>query len=193
MIVGLTGGIGSGKTLVSSMFKELGIPTYISDEEAKKIMISEPTIIKAIIQLFGKEAYLDKGVLNRTFISSQVFLNKEKLQKLNAIVHPAVAIHFKEWYAQQKAVFVVKESAILFETESYKHCDVVILVTAPEDIRIRRVIKRDNVDVLSVKNRIKNQWTDDVKTPLSDYIICNTNKLKTQKKVKEIFELLLKN
>lgn len=189
MVVGLTGGIGSGKTYVSSLFKELGVPVYISDFEAKKLMHSKPEVKKAIIKLFGEQAYIE-GALNRKYIASQVFVNKEKLNQLNAIVHPAVAKHFKEWYASQNAVFVIKEVAILFETNGHKHCDAVILVTAPKTTRIERVVERDALSVQEVESRMKNQWEDEDKIPLSDYVISNINKDDTKKMVKDIYQLL---
>jgi len=190
MIVGLTGGIGSGKTYVASLFGELGVPVYISDVEAKKIMNTQPDVIKSIIEIFGKKAYVD-GQLDRKFIASQVFTKKEKLNQLNSIVHPAVANHFKNWHKQQNSVFVIKESAILFETKGNKYCDSIILVTAPEEIRILRVIKRDHVSEEEVKNRIKNQWSDEQKKLLSNYVISNIDKSKTKNKVKEIYRIII--
>jgi len=186
MIIGLTGGIGSGKTYVSSLFEELGVPIYISDVEAKKIMNLEPEVIDEILNLFGEKAYVNKA-LNRKFIASEVFVNREKLNRLNQIVHPAVADHFKKWHKQQKASFVIKESAILFETGANKYCDAVILVTAPKDIRISRVTQRDKVSIQEVENRINNQWSDERKALLSDYIVQNTNRQNTIKRVKEIY------
>ncbi len=192
MIIGLTGGIGSGKTYVASLFKELGVPIYISDLEAKQIMVTQPEVIKAIVEIFGKEAYIN-GQLNRKFIASQVFTKKEKLEQLNAIVHPAVANHFKHWYKQQKTAFVIKESAILFETQGNKHCDAVILVTAPMEIRIERVIKRDGASVEEIKNRMKNQWDDAKKIPLSDYVILNIDRQSVKNEVQKIYEAILNN
>lgn len=184
MVVGLTGGIGSGKTLVSTYFKSLGVPIYITDDEAKRIMHSEPEIIQSIKNLLGDLAY-QNNVLNRKFIASQVFNNKEKLNQLNAIVHPVVAKDFKIWYAKQIADFVIKESAILFETNSAQYCDVTILVTAPLEVRINRVVNRDKVSQIEVKQRIDNQWKDQVKISLADYVIHNINK-------KETFDQVLK-
>ncbi len=189
MIVGLTGGIGSGKTLVSSYFEALGVPVYISDIEAKKLMETDKETVAAIKELFGDDSYSNQS-LNRKFIASQVFTDKHKLNKLNAIVHPAVAKHFKTWYSKQKFDFVIKESAILFETGGEKHCDVIILVTAPLQIRISRVIQRDNTTEKEVRLRIKNQWDDEVKIPRSDYVVTNTDKMATKNKVNELYQLL---
>ncbi len=189
MIVGLTGGIGSGKTLVSSYFEALGVPVYISDIEAKKLMEIDKETVASIKKIFGEDSYSNQR-LNRKFIASQVFTDKHKLNKLNAIVHPAVAKHFKTWYSKQKFDFVIKESAILFETGGEKQCDVIILVTAPLQTRISRVIQRDNTTEEEVKLRIKNQWDDEVKISRSDYVVTNIDKVATKNKVKELYQLL---
>lgn len=186
MIVGLTGGIGSGKTWVSSLFAKLGIPVYISDEQAKKLMHTDTKVKQAIIVLFGEEAYIN-GQLNRNFISKTVFNNRKMLDQLNAIVHPAVASHFKDWYGSQSSPFVIKESAILFEIDADKKCDKVILITAPISERIRRVQLRDNASAEAIKKRMDNQWPDEKKVPLADYVIENTLKINTITKVKEIY------
>lgn len=189
MVIGLTGGIGSGKTLVSSIFEKLGVPVYISDVEAKTIMNTNEKVRSQVTALFGTGAYQNKK-LNRKYIAAVVFENKEKLDQLNAIVHPVVKNHFENWYRQQQANFVIKESAILFETGGDKHCNAIILVTAPEDIRICRVMQRDNVSKEEVVARIKNQWPDDQKIPISDYVLHNINKDDTIKRVEEIFSVL---
>ena len=188
-VIGLTGGIGSGKTLVSNLFAELGVPVYISDVEAKKLMHSNKEVKTAVTALFGEEAYY-KGQLNRKFIAEKVFSDKSLLEKLNAIVHPAVAKHFEAWKKMQTSDFVIKEAAILFETGGNKNCDKVILVTAPKAIRIKRVIKRDNVSEESVKQRMNNQWSDNRKEKLSDYIINNKNIDDTKVNVLKIYESL---
>lgn len=187
MIVGLTGGIGSGKTWVSSLFLELGIPVYISDIEAKNIMHTDPKVKKAIITLFGNEAYNNKK-LNKDFISKKVFTNKELLNQLNAIVHPAVANHFNIWYNNQKVPFVLKESAILFEIGGHKKCDFTILITAPVTERIRRVQQRDNTSVEAIKLRMGNQWSDEQKIPLADYVIENLDREQTISQVNTVFK-----
>ncbi len=189
MIVGLTGGIGSGKTLVSSYFEALGVPVYVSDIEAKKLMETDKETVAAIKKIFGEDSYSNQR-LNRKFIASQVFTDKHKLNELNAIVHPVVAKHFKTWYSKQKFDFVIKESAILFETGGEKQCDVIILVTAPLQTRISRVIQRDNTTEEEVKLRIKNQWDDEVKISRSDYVVTNIDKVATKNKVKELYQLL---
>lgn len=189
-IVGLTGGIGSGKTTVANFFKELGVPIYIADAEAKKLITTNVKLQQKIKSLLGIEAY-QNGVLNRKYIAEQVFKNPEKLHALNNIVHPAVAEDFKKWTNSQNAVFVIKESALLFETGDYKNCDVVILVKASLDERIRRVMKRDAISKEGVMERVSNQWSDEKKEILSDYIIENTDISLTKKIVFNIYVNLL--
>ena len=144
MIVGLTGGIGSGKTTVAKLFSNLGVPIYNSDIEAKKIMISNQSVIADIKELLGNEAY--KGnLLNKGFISNKIFNNKKLLEELNKIVHPAVRLHFSEWVKSCNSLYVIKEAAILFESGAYKECDAIITVTAPLEERINRVMYRDKI------------------------------------------------
>lgn len=183
ILVGITGGIGSGKTTVANMFfKEYGIPVYIADDEAKKLMHGE-AIRKEIKALFGPESYDEEGNLNRKFLADRVFNNKELLEQLNAIVHPRVESHFKEWVLQQTSPYILYEAAILFETGRYKELDYTILVTAPEKTRIARVMKRDGVTEEQVKARMKNQWSDNKKKKLSNWIIYNENIAKTARQV----------
>lgn len=184
-IIGLTGGIGSGKTTVTRMFSELGVPVYIADEEAKKLTNSSDSIRKKLITVLGEEAYID-GILNRKFVADKIFNDKVLLELVNSIIHPEVAIHFQKWCEEQNSKYVIKEAAILFENSSYKNYDLVILVTAPEAIRIARVMKRDNVSKDKVEERIKNQWSDTKKKKLADIIIENIDLQATQKKVKAI-------
>ena len=135
-IIGLTGGIGSGKSRVVKLFNTLGVPCYIADVEAKRLMNNQAEVKAAIVDLFGEQAYVDEQ-LNRNYIGQIVFANPEKLKALNAIVHPAVAKDFSVWVAEQQKSFVIKEVAILFETGGYKNVDKTVLITAPETIRIR--------------------------------------------------------
>ncbi|MCK8524006.1 dephospho-CoA kinase [Aquimarina sp. D1M17] len=185
IVVGLTGGIGSGKSTVAKMFSTLGIPVYIADVEAKKLMNTDEILKKQIIDLFGSNAYID-GQLNRNYIAGIVFNNAEQLDKLNAIVHPAVARHFMAWKEKQKSKYVIKEAAILFENEGYKQCDFTILVTAPKEIRILRVLDRDKTTREEVISRMNNQWEDDQKIPLADYIVPNIDIEKTENQVSSI-------
>ncbi len=191
MIVCLTGGIGSGKTTVANFFGNLGVPVYVSDIEAKILMETSNQIKKEIIQEFGKESYINNKP-DRKRLASVVFNNKEKLQKLNAIIHPVVAQHFKDWYKKQDFKYVIKESAILFENGIYGDCGKIILVTAPTEERIKRVMSRDNVKKKDVLLRMKNQWTDKEKKKFSDFTIRNTSIDKTLLQVNKIHQELLK-
>ncbi|WP_139855133.1 dephospho-CoA kinase [Aequorivita sinensis] len=184
-VVGLTGGIGSGKTTVIKMFAALGVPVYIADIEAKKLTNSSPVIREKLIKLLGKEAY-QNDKLNRKFVAEKIFNDKNLLEGVNAIIHPEVGLHFEKWREQQTSDYVIKEAAILFENGSYKNCDVVILVTAPEEVRIARVMKRDGVTKSQVKERIKNQWPDSKKKELADIIIENIDLEDTQNLVNQI-------
>lgn len=188
--VGLTGGIGSGKTTVAKAFEALGIPIYIADDEAKKLMNTSKVLRRKLIALFGEEAYKD-NTLNKPYIAKTIFNNKALLHQMNAIVHPKVGKHFIKWKNKQTAPYVIKEAAILFENQSYKNYDYIITVTAPEKERIERVIKRDNASVEKVKAIIANQWKDELKVQLSDFVIVNTNLEKTQKDVIKTHQKLL--
>ena len=188
-IIGLTGGIGSGKTMVAEYFKSLGIPVYIADKEARQLMTSE-NIINALSNEFGKEI-LENGILNSEKLAQLVFNNPKKLQKLNSIVHPEVKKHFDNWVEKHKNYpFIVKEAAILFESGSYKYCDTIITVTTPLETRLQRVMKRDKTDRESVLKRIENQWTDEERIAKSNYVIHNLSVESTKKQVDEILKKL---
>lgn len=174
--VGLTGGIGSGKTTLALWFAENGIPVYNSDLRAMKLMNDDREVIGKITDLFGEEAYIN-GAYNRKYIASRVFGHKELLQKLNAIVHPAVFADFDRWKLQFSVPFIIKEAAILFESGAYKDCDAIILVTADEDIRIRRVMERDGVSESRVRKIMNSQWPEKEKLEKSDYVIFNNSDL----------------
>lgn len=171
--VGLTGGIGSGKSLVATIFQRLGIPIYIADERAKYLMAySEPLQIE-IQKLFGPKAYIGKNELNRAYISDLVFKDKKILLSLNGLVHPAVLEDYHVWVSKIQYPYHIYESALLFETGLYKNSFKNILVTAPEKIRIRRVMLRDHLTEIQVKERIKNQWVEENTRELADFIIVN--------------------
>lgn len=191
MIVGLTGGIGSGKSTVAKFFSELDIPVYDSDKEAKWLMTNSTEIKKGLVDLFGPNAYLNQK-LNKTLISEIVFKDKDKLNELNKIVHPAVRNHFIEWVMQQRAPYVIQESALIFENDLQKNYDAIILVTAPEAIRIARVMQRDEIIESQVRARIANQLSEDKKIDHVDFVIENLDKLQTKNRVHEIHEKLLK-
>ena len=188
-IVGLTGGIGSGKTTVARMFNDLGVPVYIADVEARKLTNKSKVIRRKLIELFGESCYSD-GVLDRKYVAGKVFNDAELLEKLNAVIHPKVATHFKRWLKKQNSAYCIKEAAILFENGGYKHCDLTILVVSPKKERIRRVMERDSISEKAVLVRIKNQWSDEKKRKLADIIIDNMDLISTNKQVKKIHEAL---
>ncbi len=190
IIVGLTGGIGSGKSTVAAFFKKLDVPVYIADEEAKKLMHT-PALITQVTALFGQKAYTN-GSLNRPYIADIVFNDSKLLQQLNAIVHPAVSTHFEQWSQKQQAPYVIKEAAILFENLGYKQCDFTILVTAPAATRIKRVMSRDHISEQKVRARMEQQWEDEKKIPMADFVIDNINLKKSEKETRKIHVKILR-
>lgn len=189
-IIGLTGGIGSGKSTIAHFFSELGVPVYIADTEAKKIM-EQPKIITEVQTIFKENVILANGKLDRKKIASIVFNNPKKLEELNNIIHPKVNQDFKKWLKKHEDYpYILKEVAIIFETQSEKKFDKIILVTAPEKLRIERVIQRDNTSKKEVVKRIKNQLPDSVKIEKSDFIIDNTNIEFSRKEVKKLHKIL---
>jgi len=171
--VGITGGIGAGKSLVCRIFKMLSIAVYDADYFAKYLMQNDTKLIEAIKSTFGEEIY-SGTILNRQALAAIVFTDKERLNELNSLVHPAVFQHAANWFAKQSgAPYAIKEAALLFETGSYQALDINILVTAPKSTRISRVTKRDQTDTESVKSRMAKQWKDDQKKALADYCIIN--------------------
>lgn len=191
MIVGLTGGIGSGKSTVAALFVDLGVPVYDSDAEAKKLMGDSQSIKRKIVSLLGEDSYRN-GELDRAYISQLVFKDAKLLQALNEIVHPAVREHFADWARKQRSEYVIQEAAIIFENGTHKSYDYVILVTAPVAVRIKRVVSRDGVDPEKVMDRIRNQWDDARKITLADFVIDNSDLEKTAVQVFEIHRKLLK-
>jgi dephospho-CoA kinase len=188
-IIGLTGGIGSGKTMIAKYMKSLGIPVYIADDEAKKIMKSNE-VLNEIRKVFGNTIF-DEEKLNNVKLAQFVFNNSAKLEKLNAIVHPLVKKHFDKWLLEHKnSPLIVKEAAILFESGSYKYCDFIITVTAPIETRIQRVLERDKTDRESILKRIQNQWTDEERVLKSDFVIQNSTIKDTENQVDEILKKL---
>lgn len=171
--LGITGGIGSGKSTVCEIFKSMGIPVYSADDRAKRLMSEDAKLINEIKSLFGEEAYSDAGELNRPFIASLVFNNEEKLKALNALVHPAVFRDFRDWASKQNAPYVIKEAALMFESESYKDLDLVATVSAPVELRIQRCIERDKSTREEVLARMNKQWSEEQRTEAADFIIMN--------------------
>lgn len=178
IVVGITGGIGSGKSTVCKLFHLLGIPVYYADQRARVLCNTHPLIIQEITQLLGEMAYID-GQYNRGFVAQQVFNHPELLAQLNRIVHPRVAEDFEIWKDSfQGQSFVIKEAAILFESGGEKQVDRIITVTAPVELRISRVVKRDHLHESEVMSRINNQWSDEYKIEHSHFVIhCDEKQL----------------
>lgn len=188
-IVGLTGGIGSGKSTLMQWFQKQGVPCFESDAVGRKLLDTD--LREAVSEAFGAELYLQTGSLDRKALAEKVFANPAALAKLNQIVHPAVAIAFEDFKKQHaNAPFVINEAAILFETGGYKNCDAVILVTAPKSDRIERIINRDGSTKAEVIKRMKNQWEDERKRKLADYVIENSTIKSAQKQAAQILEKL---
>lgn len=184
-IIGLTGGIGSGKSTVLELFKILGVKTYSADESAKKLVNTDPYLINLIKSSFGENIY-DKGQLNSKKLSDIVFEDKEKLKLLNSIIHPAVAKDFKLFLNSNNEDYIVKEAAIIFETKSENNYDKIIFIQSPLEIRIERVINRDNISREEVMKRINNQLDENLIIDKCDYVIRNENKEDLEDKVLSI-------
>ncbi len=172
--IGLTGGIGSGKTTVAKVLEVLGVPVYYADEAAKELMHSNELLKQQLILHFGRETYFEDGQLNRKHVSSIVFNNKEKLELLNSLVHPATIADAKEWFSKQQSPYVVKEAALLFESGTAEGLDYVIGVTAPAALRMKRVMDRDGVTADEVKRRMANQVDEALKMKLCDFVLHNS-------------------
>ena len=193
MIIGLTGGIGSGKSTVAKLFETMGCAIYNSDDRAKELYF-KPLIRHAVIRLLGTEAYVSETMIDKNFISKKVFSDTKLLHQLNDIIHPAV----KEDFIQFKSKFplntiIIKESALLFETGIYKDLNYNILVTAPMDLKIERVMKRNSVSKTDVEKRIHAQWTDEQKVPLANVVISNDNQAALIPQVISIIKKLKSN
>lgn len=189
LIIGLTGGIGSGKTTLATYMESLGIPVFIADDEAKKLMQSAEVV--AVIKTNFGEAIFDNGQLNRQELAAIVFSNPEKLNLLNSIIHPAVKKQFGNWLDQyQSEPFVVYEAAILFESGSYKNCDYIITITAPLEDRITRVMQRDNSSRNQVLDRINAQWTDEQRIAKSNYMVDNSDAQLAKSNIDKILKIL---
>jgi len=174
--VGITGGIGSGKSTVCKVFRVLGIPVFEADSVAKKLLNNDLQIREQLIQLFGASVYLPDGTIDRKYLAGIVFSNSPLLGQLNSIVHPAVRKAFNEWYLTQNAPYIIHEAAILFESGFYKMMDKTITVVTDENERIERVVKRDEITAELVRQRMKNQWSDEEKIKLADFVIGNNDR-----------------
>ncbi len=189
--IGITGGIGSGKTTVCRMFEVLGIPVYYADDRAKWLMNNLPELQAAIKDTFGAEAYNEQG-LNRAHLAKIVFNDKKRLKELEALVHPQVFKDGAAWYEQhQKAPYTLRENALMFETGSYKAMDKTVTVFAPRDLRIQRVMARDNTTKEAIEARIDKQMPEDEKLKLADFVVNNDNQSSLIKQVYNLHEIFL--
>jgi len=185
--VGITGNIGSGKTTVSKIFEILGVPVFYADDAAKKVMTEDPILIDALKTEFGRKSYFDDGSLNRKHIADIVFNNETELAKLNSIVHPAVFRAFDNWLAGINNVpYVLKEAALLFESSSYEMCNKTVMVSAPLELRINRVMQRDNLTRTEVASRNARQFSEEKKIQLADFVIRNDD---TELVIPQVLEL----
>ncbi|MBK9257342.1 MAG: dephospho-CoA kinase [Saprospiraceae bacterium] len=173
--VGITGGIGSGKTIVCQIFESIGIPVFYADTEAKKILSSDPAVKKKVKLLLGPKSYHTNGKPDRKFIAGIVFSDAEKLKKLNEIIHPAVGLQSSRWFEQlkDKVNYAIKEAALLVESGSYRELDILIVVSSPVETRIGRVMERDNITKEEVEKRIASQMPESQKNEYADFIILN--------------------
>jgi dephospho-CoA kinase len=187
--IAITGGIGSGKSTVCKVFEQLGFPVFYSDVEAKNILTENNLVKSQIIELLGEEAY-QNNELNRSYISGKIFNNFSLKEKMNSIVHPAVRLAFENWATTQKSRIVFNEAAILFEMGAYKNFDSTILVTSPASLKIKRIIARDNCTEQEARLRIQNQWADDKKIKLADYILNNNEKEPLLQQILDLAEIL---
>ncbi|MES2381949.1 MAG: dephospho-CoA kinase [Bacteroidota bacterium] len=192
--IGITGSIGSGKTIVATIFKELGVPVYNADERAKYLMVSNQAIISRVSELFGAESYDVKGDLNRAHIANLAFNNKELLTQLNQTVHPVVFADFDNWVLEQRTQnhsYILKEAALMFETDSYKGLEKFIVVTAPLELRISRTVKRDNITKEQVEARMNNQWSQEEKLSKAHFEIKNDEAHSLIQQVVELHQRLI--
>jgi dephospho-CoA kinase len=195
-IVGLTGGIGSGKSTIAREFKNLRIPIFIADDVSKHLLATDIHVIESVKTLIGEESYYKDengtSVPDKKHIASKVFNNSILLESLNKILHPAVRLYFEKWLILQNSPYIIYEAAILFESNGHVLCDYVILVTAGIEERIKRVMQRDHVKREEVEFRLNNQWSDAQRIELSDFVVINTDFQKTSLFVRSIHEVLLK-
>ena len=188
-IVGLTGGIGAGKSTIAKLFMKLGVTVYNADQAAKLLMNQDQALRLELSRILGPTTYND-GLLNRIWVAEQLFTNPKLLDRWNACVHPKVLEDFKQWSANQNVSYVIKEAAILFETNGQKNCDATILITAPKGLRRQRVMKRDQLSLPDVDKRMANQWSDEKKIKLADFVIENIDLRRSEQRVVELHRVL---
>jgi len=189
--VGLTGGIGSGKSTVAAIFETLGIPIYYADKEAKRLMSEHANLIQSIKELLGEESY-SNGNLNREYIASVVFNEPKKLEQLNQLIHPLTISDSHNWMLQQSTPYAIKEAALIFESHSESHLDVIIGVNSPESLRIKRVLERDGIDEAAVRQRMSRQMSEDEKIKKCNFVITNDEPFLLTKQVLLIHKTLIK-
>lgn len=189
MKIGITGGIGSGKSTACKLLEQWGYPVYYSDDRGKYLMENDPEVRRKVQEIFGADAYLE-GTLNRPFLADQIFKSPQKREQLNGIVHPAVKRDYQNWLLEQSSKISFKESALLFETGAYKELDATILITAPESVRIARVRQRDGVSEEAVKARMKAQMSDQEKQALADFTIVNTELAELEDQLQSVLKKL---
>jgi dephospho-CoA kinase len=189
--VGLTGGIGSGKSTVAKIFEVLGIPVYYADDRAKFLMNNDASLQQQLIKHFGEETYKN-GMLNRTYISTLVFNNPAKLELLNSIVHPITIADAAAWMQQQHTTYSIKEAALIFESGAQQNLDIIIGVTAAKELKIQRVMQRDNIDRKTILARMDKQINDGIKMHLCNYVINNDEEQLLIPQVIKVHETILK-
>lgn len=190
--VGITGGIGSGKTTVCKVFETLGIPVFSADQRAKDLYLENSHVKERVINLIGPKAYNSDGSLNKPHLASMVFEDQTLLKALNQIIHPAVKEDYEKWLENQKGPYVLREAAILIESGAYQSCDKIIVVTAPKEMRINRVLQRDCTDRKSIEDRMANQMEDSKRLSYAHFEIKNDGKHSLIKQVLILHEALLK-
>ena len=192
LLVGVTGGIGSGKSTICKIFEQFEIPVYYADERAKQIMVEDHHVIDRIKNLLGNQAYFQDGSLNKTFIAEVVFSDPQKLKGLNGIVHPVVGIDSANWHSKQTMTpYTIKEAALLIESGSFRLLDKLIVVYAPKEVRIERVVKRDKINRGAVLSRMDKQMPEDEKLLFADFVIHNNGRYPLIKQVWKIHQLLV--
>ncbi len=188
--VGLTGGIGSGKTIASKIFEVLGIPVYQADAAAKRVMETNPVLKNQLIEQFGNDAFVD-GKLNRSYIAEIIFNDKEKLQLINSLVHPYTIQDGIEWMKKQTTPYAIKEAALIFESGSQSNFDYIIGISSPQTLRLNRTLKRDNINRELVLERMENQLDEETKMKLCDFVLLNDERTLLTTQVLAVHEKLI--